>query len=459
MRGSRGKLAQAEVEGKATIVADEPVIRGSEPVSVANALFPSPVPHPERAAVLGEVHARPFYPLQTPTRLLHFAFMTDAQEAQAARAALANFCREHGLHGPDPGAKHFRVSLGNQSLRFEQHSEFATYTLEQAGDGETPFFPAAGGIASVFAALPQPGRHLVSVDLHLMRPTCEPVIDDIFDPSTVAASSVVGAQAAVACDFLPVNGFVRILVLDRGLDPASAGALCVRLLEIETYRVLALLGLPEAQRVAPAISEAEAVLASISSTMASGGGLSEDNALLEKLTALAAQVEAEATRTAFRFGASRAYEGIVNQRVVAVGEEALGMRPTLSAFLARRLQPAMRTCHMLQERQADLSSKLARAANLLRTRVDVEIERQNRDLLYSMNERTRLQLRLQQTVEGLSVAAISYYVVALLSYVFKAAHDAGIMRLDAGTATALSVPVVLVAIALMVRRVRRQNID
>jgi uncharacterized membrane-anchored protein len=270
---------------------------------------------------------------------------------------------------------------------------------------------------------------------------------------------VVGAQAAVACDFLPVNGFVRILVLDRGLDPASAGALCVRLLEIETYRVLALLGLPEAQRVAPAISEAEAVLASISSTMASGGGLSEDNALLEKLTALAAQVEAEATRTAFRFGASRAYEGIVNQRVVAVGEEALGMRPTLSAFLARRLQPAMRTCHMLQERQADLSSKLARAANLLRTRVDVEIERQNRDLLYSMNERTRLQLRLQQTVEGLSVAAISYYVVALLSYVFKAAHDAGFLRLDAGTATALSVPVVLVAIALMVRRVRRQNID
>ena len=135
------------------------------------------------------------------------------------------------------------------------------------------------------------------------------------------------------------------------------------------------------------------------------------------------------------------------------------MRPTLSAFLARRLQPAMRTCHMLQERQADLSVKLARAANLLRTRVDVEIERQNRDLLYSMNERTRLQLRLQQTVEGLSVAAISYYVVALLSYVFKAAHDAGLMRLEAGTATALSVPVVLVAIALMVRRVRRENID
>ena len=124
------------------------------------------------------------------------------------------------------------------------------------------------------------------------------------------------------------------------------------------------------------------------------------------------------------------------------------MRQTLSAFLSRRLQPAMRTCHMLQERQADLSVKLARAANLLRTRVDVEIEHQNRDLLRSMNDRTRMQLRLQQTVEGLSVAAISYYVVSLGSYVFKALHETGWMKMEAGTATALSVPVTLIGIAL-----------
>ena len=427
---------------------------------VANTLFPAPTPHPERAAVLGEVHARPFHPVPTPARLLHFAFMTDAREAAAARAALGDFCREHGLHGPESGAKHFRVTLGGQSLRFEQHSEFTTYTLEQGGEAQAPFTPAANGVPSVFARLPQPGHHLVSVDLHLMAPSGAPEIDErLFDPASLAAASVIGGRALVACDFLPVNGFVRILVLDLGLDPASAGALAVRLLEIETYRVLALLGLPEAQRLAPVVGDAETALASISSAMASGGGLDQDNALLERLTGLAAKAEAEATRAAFRFGASRAYDSIVTQRLAAIGEQPTGMRQTLSAFLSRRLQPAMRTCHMLQERQADLSVKLARAANLLRTRVDVEIEHQNRDLLRSMNDRTRMQLRLQQTVEGLSVAAISYYVVSLGSYVFKALHETGWMKMEAGTATALSVPVTLIGIALIVRRIRRGHME
>ena len=427
---------------------------------VANTLFPAPTPHPERAAVLGEVHARPFHPVPTPARLLHFAFMTDAREAAAARAALGDFCREHGLHGPEAGAKHFRVTLGGQSLRFEQHSEFTTYTLEQGGEAQAPFTPAANGVPSVFARLPQPGHHLVSVDLHLMAPSGAPEIDErLFDPASLAAASVIGGRAMVACDFLPVNGFVRILVLDLGLDPASAGALAVRLLEIETYRVLALLGLPEAQRLAPVVGDAETALASISSAMASGGGLDQDNARLERLTGLAAKAEAEATRAAFRFGASRAYDSIVTQRLAAIGEQPTGMRQTLSAFLSRRLQPAMRTCHMLQERQADLSVKLARAANLLRTRVDVEIEHQNRDLLRSMNDRTRMQLRLQQTVEGLSVAAISYYVVSLGSYVFKALHETGWMKMEAGTATALSVPVTLIGIALIVRHIRRGHME
>jgi uncharacterized membrane-anchored protein len=427
-------------------------------MTVANSLFPSLEPHPERASVLGEVHARPFHPLSTPARLIHFAFMTDSAEAAKARADLIEFCRARGLHGPDPGTKHFRLSLGGQSLRFEQHSEFATYTLEVPGGEETPFLPAAGDLASAFAGLKQPGRHLVSVDLHLVRAVEETVLDSLFDPSSLAASTVLGGRAVVGCDFLPINGFVRILVIDRGLDPASAGALAVRLLEIETYRILALLGLPEAQRRAPAVAEAETTLASISDSLVAGGG-SDDHKLLDRLTSLAAKVEADATAAAFRFGASRAYEGIVEQRLIAIGEAPVGMRPTIAAFLSRRLQPAMRTCHMLQGRMGDLSVKLARASNLLRTRVDVEIERQNRDLLHSMNERTRMQLRLQQTVEGLSVAAIGYYVVSLLSYVFKAAHETGLMKMEPGVAAAISVPVALLGIWLIVRRIRRRHLD
>jgi len=117
----------------------------------------------------------------------------------------------------------------------------------------------------------------------------------------------------------------------------------------------------------------------------------------------------------------------------------------------------MRTCITTEERQANLSEKLARAANLLRTRVDVEVEQQNRDLLRSMNERTRLQLRLQTTVEGLSVAAISYYVVGLFGYLVKGAHDEGV-PVNVSFATALFVPAAVLTIWWVVRRVRRKNI-
>ncbi len=159
----------------------------------------------------------------------------------------------------------------------------------------------------------------------------------------------------------------------------------------------------------------------------------------------------------FRFGASRAYNEIVQLRLQTIGEQRVENLPTWSSFLARRMAPAMRTCATTEERQATLSQKLARAANLLRTRVDVELERQNRDLLQSMNERTRLQLRLQSTVEGLSVAAISYYVVGLFGYLLKGVHEQGV-PVDMPLATALFVPIAVLAIWFVVRRIRHTHV-
>lgn len=422
-----------------------------------NALFSDLTPHPQRSAVLGEVHARPFAPVDAPARILRFAFLTDAAQAEAAAAALADFCRARGLRGPEPGARHVRLKLAGQSLRFEQHSEFATYTLELPGEG-APFTPSASELGTLFAGLKPPGLHLAAIDLHLVRGLDEAALPTIFDPVSLAVSSLMEGAALAASDFLPVNGFVRILLVDRGLDPIAAGALATRLLEIETYRLLALLGLPEAQRLAPVVEAAERELASISQAMASGEGGVTEHELLDRLTRLAARSEAETTRAAFRFAASRAYDEIVQQRLSAIGESRVGAWPTFAAFLARRLAPAMRTCHMLQDRQSELANKLVRAANLLRTRVDVEIERQNRDLLRSMDERARLQLRLQETVEGLSVAAISYYVVSLLAYGFKAAQDIGWLPIPAGLATALAVPVCVVTVALVAHRIRTMHL-
>lgn len=416
------------------------------------------VPHPARGLVLGEVHARPSHPVEPPLRTLHFAFLTGMEEAAAALAALQAYCAERGIEAPRAQAKHHRATLGDTTLLWEQHSEFATYTWQFDGSDREPFERPAWSIARAMADLPQPGLHLASVDLHLMADRPDTILEAVFDPSSLAASSV-GGRATVGSDFkVTADGFVRYLVLDGGLAPSRAGALVQRLLELETYRVLALLGLPEAARLAPAIGRAEAALARIAQAMTGAEGLAADRALLDEITALAAASEAEAALSSYRFGASRAYDGIVQQRLETLAEVPLREHPTLAAFLARRMAPAMRTCATLSERQAALARRLAGAADLLRTRVDVEIEQQNREVLFAMSERTRLQLRMQRTVEGLSIAAISYYVVGLAGYVFDGAKALG-LPIEKGLATALAVPAALLVVGLVVHRIRRGHAE
>lgn len=142
--------------------------------------------------------------------------------------------------------------------------------------------------------------------------------------------------------------------------------------------------------------------------------------------------------------------------MTALREQTLGGYTRWSSFLERRMAPAMRTCQTLENRQADLSRRLERAANLLRTRIDVELEQQNRQLLSSMNRRARLQLRLQQWVEGLSVAAVSYYVIGLINYIAKGAYDSG-MGINPELVTALAVVPVVLGIWLFVRFIRARH--
>jgi uncharacterized membrane-anchored protein len=415
--------------------------------------------HPWRAAVLGEVHARPFTPIETPRRVLHFAFETTAERGEADRAALSEFCAQRGLGVPQPGGNHHRVVFGATALRWEQHSEFTTYTWELPAEADSaPFHPSAATLGGPMGLVPQPGPVLVAIDLHLVADTTI-TPERLFDRASLAAAENSDGTALYASDFQSgPAGFVRVLIVDRGLGAERAGALTQRVLELETYRTLALLGLPEAQRLAPAVRRIETRLVEVMAATRASEGLEANQRLLAELSALAAELEAGAAASQFRFGASRAYDQIVQLRLQTIGERKVGGLPTWTSFLARRMAPAMRTCVTLWERQANLADKLARAAQLLRTRVDVELESQNRDVLRSMNERTRLQLMLQATVEGLSVAAISYYVVGLFGYLVKGLHDAGLVRVDPSLATAVFVPLALLLVWWIVRRIRRKHI-
>ena len=267
-----------------------------------NATMAQPLtPHPLRAAVLGEVHARPFHPVATPLRILHFGFLTNAAQTAAAHKALVEYCKARGVEAPPDGVKHFRVALGGAVLRWENHAEFTTYTWEFSAHGRGAFEPPSTSIAAAMAGLPQPGPHLVSVDLHLMAGSDAAALDAVFDPASLTSSEVDGGGAVVATDFrADPGGFVRILVRDRGLTPSRAGALVQRLLEIETYRLLALLGLPEAQQLLPRVVSIEGRLSEVASQMTRSPGLESDHRLLDELMSLLAELEAQSASWMFR---------------------------------------------------------------------------------------------------------------------------------------------------------------
>ncbi|ACA17379.1 uncharacterized membrane-anchored protein [Methylobacterium sp. 4-46] len=418
--------------------------------------------HALRARVLAEVHARPFMPVKTPRRFLHYAFLTDGEAAAADRAALDAYCAGLGLPGPPAAAKQHRVVFSGAILRWESHSEFTTYTWEYADQQGLAFQPQPDALAGPMEGLPQPGDLLVAVDLHLLAAgegDVPPEITATFSPSSLAVAQAEGGAAVIATDFqADPHGFVRVVVADRGMTRVAAGALVQRVLEIETYRTLALLGLPEAQALGPAIRRIETALPVLMEEMRASEGFEANHQLLDRLIALSAELEAGAARSLFRFGATRAYDELIRLRLDAIREQPIPGQTSWSVFLARRFNPAIRTCMATGERQDTLSEKLSRAAQMLRTRVDVELEKQNHAQLQAMNDRVRLQIRLQQTVEGLSVAAISYYVASLVHHVLEGAHAAG-LPVDATIGTAAAVPAIVLAVAWTVRRIRRRHAE
>jgi len=421
--------------------------------------LPSFKTHPLREAALGEIHARPFRPLEGPRIVLLYAFTITSEQAAEDLAWFSEFCASHGAPGPSPKARYHTLSFASGTLSWERHAEFITYIWDGPVPAAVPFGPLPSNhpFGTAFRA---PGPLLVSARLDLLPSTISTDWRKHYDPASLTEFNIERSSGTAATDFrTDGDGLVRYLVLNNDMTPVQCGSVVQRLLEIETYRTLALLGLFEATRQQPRISQFEAKLFELTHKMQENSGLDENRTLLDQLSSLAASLEASAAESAYRFGASRAYYEIVNARLAALEEQSVSGSLSLSAFLGRRLGPAMRTCQSIQDRQWDLSKKLARATTLLRTRVDVDLEQQNRSLLESMNRRARIQLRLQQTVEGLSVAAVSYYVVGLISYLAKAAKESGFPLPNPNLMTGLSVPLVVAAIWLTVRNIRKHHAE
>ncbi len=426
-----------------------------------------PPNHAERLALADEVHARPSAQLPTPCRASYLDLLLSAEHRAAEQLHLQQLCTRLGAPLPAPQRNHHSVPLttaaGTLHLKWERHGEFSSWTFFAAGlpaadDAEGPYAQPAVALLPADWLPALPGQLLVAANVLLLPagPTLpdEAELTHYFGDHVVVGSEVADAAALAYTDFqVHGDGYSRFVVFSRRLAPRRAGRVVQRLCEIEAYRMMALLALPLARQQSPGVAVVEAALAQLTDDIAREEG--DDEKLLHELTRLAAEVERAVSASQFRFGACRAYAELVRTRIHELRETRLSGLQTLGEFMTRRFEPAVATCMTMASRLHDLSERVAQASGLLSTRVSIARERQNQALLKSMDRRAKTQLRLQQTVEGLSVAAIVYYVVGLVGYVAKGAKAGG-LALNAELAMGLSVPVVAAFMVWALRRERKR---
>ncbi len=418
--------------------------------------------HPLRYQLVNELHARPFPVIAAPGRAAYLALKPASDAAARDRSKdvehLKALLDRYGAPHPEPGATHYFGELGKHRLKWESHTEFVTYTIFGAGVADTPFD------GTLFSMFPEdwladaPGTRITSALVRIEDATADiashvgPKVDDWFVQESLAVSSVLDESAVVASDFrLDQAGHVRFAVFAMSeVGDRRLGRIVQRLCEIETYKTMSMLGFTRVKSMGPVLGKLDRELTALMGEMAGDGSDSEET--LKALLGISSELENLLAQSSFRFGATGAYEALVNQRAAILREERFGGRQTIAEFLMRRYDPAMRTVKSAESQLHSMSDRALRAGNLLRTRVDVERSAQNQQLLESMNQRADLQLRLQRTVEGLSVVAISYYAVNLVIYMLGPAGEAvGVGKL---VLAALATPIVIVGVWWMVRRVR-----
>lgn len=416
-----------------------------------------PPNHPDRLVLADEVHARPPSALVVPSRATYVAVLIDPEQRPLELAHLAQLCEQFSVAAPPPGANHFSSELGAALMKWERHGEFSSYTFITSGQSPTAFSePPAAMLPKQWLA-GVPGKTIFAAHAKLLRAGEEtPSTDQLvayFD-GNIAVGAEIGEGAGLAfTDFkIHVDGFARFLLLDRTFTSRQAGRMMQRLFEIEAYRMIALLALPMAREQSQRIGAIERSLAALTEEIARQGA--DDESLLQQLSALAADVERSLAASQFRFGACRAYHELVIRRIAELRERRLPGVQTIEEFMARRFTPAAATCASTWQRLNALSERVAQASALLSTRVDIARERQNQALLESMNRRASMQLRLQQTVEVLSVAAIVYYVAGIIGYLAKALNSAG-LNFNADIAVGVAILPITVLVAWTLRRVHR----
>jgi uncharacterized membrane-anchored protein len=428
-----------------------------------------------RTALHNEVHARPPAQVPLPALIVYVAVLNAGVTREQECAHLRGLPGQQTLDLESLQGNFLRLNLAGFSLKWERHTEFTRYSIVQDLPAGAELGTSDPDLLAALVVPPDwlrgiPGRTVAAIQLAMVQ-------GDLSDQAALMAQAQTwfGGRALVASQMglapgqpawqgLPVghswaltefrigaDGFERLLVIaPSGTSESRLGRISQRLLELETYRLMALRGLPVAKALGSTLAQAEEALAVITAGLESK--TASDEALLESLVALAAGVERAIAEHNYRFSATRAYDALVAERIAELREKPISGTQTIGEFMRRRLSPAMATVAATAQRLGSLSERVSRTSALLRTRVDIATEVQNQQLLEKLTRGQELQLRLQSTVEGLSIAAISYYVVSLLLYGGKALKALG-LSINPEMAAGALVPLVLWGVWHTTRRI------
>lgn len=420
--------------------------------------------HPLRVTLNNELHARPATEISGPATAICLAFEAPSLNPASGQASMDHLISLLDLHGaphPAPGSNHYYGKLGRHTVKWERHSEFETYTFIDHSPPRDGFVAPADIVPAVWAK---------ATDANILTACLIRIGEDIpeggpietvraqvlpwFESESLAISAVLDEVGVVASDFrVDAAGYVRFaLHTTPGTGPRRRGRIVQRLIEIETYKTMAMLSHPVARAVSSELTRIEPMLANVVHGVATEDLEHEES--LGQLLEISAELENLLTRHASRFSAAEAYSSIITQRIHALRESRVGGWQTLGEFMMRRFDPAMRTCSSTQTRLMTMATRAARAGEMLRTRTDVARAEQNQAILHSLDARAEQQIMLQKTVEGLSVVAISYYAVSLGSYLM--APLAKLVGLDKSLLTALIAVPIIAAVWLLIRRIHKR---
>jgi uncharacterized membrane-anchored protein len=429
-----------------------------------------PIEEALRATLHNEIHTRPSALIELPALVFYVAVINEQVSTHDELAHLKLLPGQSNLAVENLKANFYQIQTDDFSLIWERHTEFTRYTLIQKLPASVVWGQEFPDLSLAMATGTDwiqgiPGKTITAIQLVMLNQGMED--SDALNHARLwlGNSPLIGAQMGRNANGRPhshllsnlridAQGFERVLILaSPDTSPSRAGRVAQRFLELETYRMMALLSLPVAKSLGAKLTHTETQLVSITHRLEKQ--IDTDDVLLRDLAGLAVQVESATAEHSYRFSAARAYNAIVLERISEMRENPLSGIQTVGEFMQRRLAPAMATVNATADRLGNLAERVARASALLRTRVEIAAEQHNQQLLEKLTRGQALQLRLQSTVEGLSIAAITYYVVSLAVYIGKALKALG-LNINPELFAGLMIPFVLFFARKTIQKIHQQ---